>query len=71
MIGGIAQGLIQQELDRTTYIAAQETNTAAAYRDYLTKFPRGQYRTNAERALECLGAPVEGTHAGRLQTTPA
>ncbi|MDP2079345.1 MAG: peptidoglycan-binding domain-containing protein [Pseudotabrizicola sp.] len=60
MIGGIAQGLIQQELDRTTYIAAQETNTAAAYRNYLMKFPRGQYRTNAERALERLGGPVEG-----------
>jgi peptidoglycan hydrolase-like protein with peptidoglycan-binding domain len=67
MIGGIAQGLIQQELDRTTYIAAQEANTAAAYREYLTKFPRGQYRTNAERALARLGAPVEGTAVSDAQ----
>jgi peptidoglycan hydrolase-like protein with peptidoglycan-binding domain len=57
VIGGIAQSLIQQEMDRTAYIAAQEANTAAAYRDYLRRFPRGQYRANAERALAGLGTP--------------
>ena len=61
VIGGIAQTLIQQELDRNAYVEAQEANTAAAYRDYLARFPKGQYRVNAQRALERLGAPVEGS----------
>ncbi len=67
VIGGIAQTLIQQELDRNAYIAAQTANTPAAYRDYLAKFPKGQYRVNAERALERLGAPVEGSAAAAAQ----
>ncbi|WP_431300452.1 peptidoglycan-binding protein [Tabrizicola sp. BL-A-41-H6] len=67
VIGGIAQTLIQQELDRNAYIAAQEANTARAYRDYLAKFPKGQYRVNAERALERLGSPVEGSPAAAAQ----
>jgi peptidoglycan hydrolase-like protein with peptidoglycan-binding domain len=61
VVEGIAQSLIQQELDRTAYISAQNTNTVAAYRNYLTKFPKGAYRVNAERALAKLGAPVEGS----------
>jgi peptidoglycan hydrolase-like protein with peptidoglycan-binding domain len=67
VIGDIAQSLIQQELDRNAYIAAQEANTAAAYRDYLAKFPKGQYRTNAEKALARLGAPVEGSASAAEQ----
>ncbi len=61
VIGGIAQTLIQQELDRNAYVEAQEANTAAAYRDYLARFPKGQYRVNAQRALERLGVPVDGS----------
>lgn len=61
VIGGIAQELIQQELDRNAWIAAQEANTVRAYRDYLSKFPKGAYRARAEQALARLGAPVEGT----------
>ncbi len=61
VIGGIAQSLIQQELDRSAYIAAQEANTVAAYRDYLAKFPKGMFRSNAEKALARLGAPVAGS----------
>ncbi len=67
VIGGIAQGLIQQELDRTAYIAAQDANTESAYRDYLAKFPKGQFRGNAEKALARLGAPVDGTAASDAQ----
>lgn len=63
LIGGIAEGMIQQELDRSSFRAAQEAGTAAAYRDYLQRFPRGQFRANAESALTRLGAPVE---SGRL-----
>ena len=67
VIGGIAQSLIQQELDRNAYIAAQNTNTVRAYQNYLTKFPKGQYRTNAERALARLGAPVDGSAEAAAQ----
>ncbi len=67
VIGGIAQSLIQQELDRNTYIAAQQANTVSAYRNYLTKFPRGRYRTNAEQALARLGAPIDGSTASAAQ----
>ncbi|NJS40729.1 MAG: peptidoglycan-binding protein, partial [Rhodobacteraceae bacterium] len=67
IVEGLAQGLIQQELDRNAYIAAQNANTAAAYRDYLAKFPKGQFRTNAQNALARLGAPVEGTPASEAQ----
>jgi peptidoglycan hydrolase-like protein with peptidoglycan-binding domain len=67
VIEGLAQGLIQQEVDRNAYIAAQNANTAAAYRDYLARFPKGQYRTNAEKALARLGAPVDGTAAADAQ----
>lgn len=67
VIGGIAQTLIQQELDKNAYIAAQEANTAAAYRDYLAKFPKGAYRVNAERALERLGATAETNSAAQAE----
>ena len=67
VIGGIAQTLIQQELDKNAYIAAQEANTAAAYRDYLAKFPKGAYRVNAERALERLGATDEASSAAQAE----
>ncbi|WP_309663267.1 peptidoglycan-binding protein [Tabrizicola sp.] len=67
LLGGLAQGLIQQELDRNAYIAAQEANTASAYRGYLAKFPKGKYRTNAEQALARLGVPVEGSTAAAAQ----
>ncbi len=67
VIGGIAQTLIQQELDKNAYIAAQQANTVAAYRDYLAKFPKGAYRVNAERALERLGASAEASSAQQAE----
>jgi len=67
LIGGIAQSLLQQEMDKTAYIAAQEANTVAAYRDYLAKFPKGAYRANAERALERLGASSEASSAAQAE----
>ena len=67
VIGEIAQSLIQQEVDRNAYIAAQNANTVVAYRDYLAKFPKGKYRSNAENALARLGAPVEGSAASAAQ----
>lgn len=67
VIGGIAQSLIQQELDKNAYLAAQEANTAAAYRDYLAKFPKGVYRGNALRALERLGASAETSSAAEAE----
>ena len=67
VLGGIAQSLIQQEADRTAYIAAQNANTATGYRNYLTQFPKGKYRTNAEQSLARLGVPVEGSPASAAQ----
>jgi peptidoglycan hydrolase-like protein with peptidoglycan-binding domain len=67
VLGEIAEGLFQKEQDRSAYIAAQTANTARAYRDYLAKFPKGQYRVNAEQALARLGVPVEGSTAAAIQ----
>lgn len=61
IIGGIADNLLQQELDKQAYVAAQNANTVAAYQNYLKKYPKGIYKVNAERALAKLGAPVDGT----------
>lgn len=61
VLGGIADNLLQQELDKQAYIAAQNANTVAGYQSYLKKYPKGIYRVNAERALARLGAPVEGS----------
>lgn len=58
IVTGIAQSLINQELDRSAYVEAQRLNTASAYRNYLTKFPKGAFRGYAERALAKLGIPV-------------
>jgi peptidoglycan hydrolase-like protein with peptidoglycan-binding domain len=55
---GIAQSLLNQQLDQSAYVAAQGSNTASAYRDYLTRFPKGAYRVNAEQALARLGVTV-------------
>ncbi len=67
VLDGIAQSLFQQERDRTAYITAQEANTVSAYRNYLAKFPEGQYRGNAQRALARLGVPAEGSSATAVQ----
>jgi hypothetical protein len=61
VINGIADSLLQQELDKQAYIAAQNANTVAAYQNYLKKYPNGIYKANAERALAKLGTPVEGS----------
>lgn len=61
LIGGIADSLLQQEMDKQAYIAAQNANTVAAYQNYLKKYPKGIYKVNAERALAKLGAPAGGT----------
>lgn len=58
IVSGIAQSLISQERDRAAYIEAQQLNTVRAYRSYLTQFPKGAFRSNAERALVKLGASV-------------
>ena len=58
IVSGIAQALITQEQDRSTYLEAQRRNSVSAYRNYLTKFPKGAYRLNAERALTKLGDTI-------------
>ncbi|WP_225027052.1 peptidoglycan-binding domain-containing protein [Xinfangfangia pollutisoli] len=61
VISGVAQSLIQQELDKNAYIAAREANTISAYRDYLAKYPKGLYRANAEQAIIRLGGTADGS----------
>jgi peptidoglycan hydrolase-like protein with peptidoglycan-binding domain len=56
VFNGFAQSLITQELDRKAYVEAQNLNTVSAYRNYLTQFPKGAFRVNAEQALKRLGA---------------
>lgn len=59
VVQGVAQALINQELDKQAYLAAQSANTISAYRNYLKSYPKGIYRANAERALVKLGAEVD------------
>jgi hypothetical protein len=58
IVSGIAQSLVSQEVDRRTYIEAQQINTVEAYRNYLAQFPKGAFRVNAEQSLVKLGASV-------------
>ncbi len=58
VVSGIAQSLIAQEMDKKAYLEAQRVNTVRGYRAYLTQYPKGVYRLNAERALVALGASV-------------
>ena len=58
VVKGVAQSLINQELDKAAYIEAQNTNTVAAYRAYLARYPSGIYRGNAQQQLARLGATV-------------
>jgi peptidoglycan hydrolase-like protein with peptidoglycan-binding domain len=67
VIGGIAQTLLQQEMDKNAYLAAQEANTVAAYRNYLAKFPKGAYRGNAQQAIEKLEAASGATAAAQAE----
>ena len=64
IVSGIAQSIINQELDRSAYVEAQRLNTASAYRNYLSKFPKGAFRVNAEQALAKLGVPVNPLPTG-------
>lgn len=61
VVTGVAQALLQQELDRAAYLEAQRTNTIAGYRDYLARFPKGQYVGNAQQQLTKLGASTTTT----------
>lgn len=54
-VSGIAQTLLQQQVDRSAFVDAQRVNTRSAYQSYLTRFPNGLHRTDAQRALEQLG----------------
>ena len=61
IVSGIAQSLLTQEADKAAYQTAQGQNTAAAYRNYLQKYPTGIYRTSAEKALAAFGGSVKPT----------
>lgn len=55
IISGVAQTLIQQEQEKAAFGQAQRTNTISGYRNYLQQYPQGNFRDQAERALENLG----------------
>lgn len=57
-VTGIAQTLLQQQLDRQAFADAQRVNQPSAYQSYLARFPNGLHRDDARRALERLGANV-------------
>jgi peptidoglycan hydrolase-like protein with peptidoglycan-binding domain len=59
ILSGVAQTLMAQQADKTAYLDAQRQNSADAYRTYLTQYPQGAYRANAEAALRKLGASVD------------
>lgn len=77
IIGGVAQGLLSQEMDKAAFAEAQRANTIKAYRDYLNRFPKGLYRGNAQQALTRLGAkpqpqtPASGNRASAAQAEAA
>ncbi len=70
VVSGIAQSLIAQEMDKKAYLEAQRLNTVRGYRAYLTQYPKGIYRANAERALVALGASVDPTPTTPLPGNP-
>lgn len=70
VVSGIAQSLIAQERDKGAYLEAQRLNTVRSYRSYLTQYPKGIYRVNAERALGALGASVDPTPTTPLPGNP-
>lgn len=71
VVKGVAQSLINQELDKAAYIEAQNTNTEAAYRAYLARYPSGIYRGNAQQQLARLGASVTQPPSSTSPTPPA
>ncbi|MGV8954375.1 MAG: peptidoglycan-binding protein [Cypionkella sp.] len=70
IVSGIAQSLISQEADRAAYVEAQRVNNAQAYRNYLTKFPKGAFRVNAQNALVKLGANTDPVTSPQFDPTP-
>lgn len=67
ILGGVANSILNQEMDKAAYIQAQNTNTAAAYRNYLSRYPNGVYRAQAQQALNRLDP--RSTSANRGQTS--
>lgn len=58
ILSGVARTMVEQEVEKSAFAQAQSANTAEAYRNYLSRFPNGANRANAERALARLGASV-------------
>jgi len=58
ILSGVARTMVEQELEKTAFAQARSANTAEAYRNYLSRFPNGANRANAERALTRLGGSV-------------
>mgnify|MGYP000945666556 CR=1 FL=1 len=47
-----------REKDKQAWNSSQKANTVVDYRDYLTKFPSGQYRTEANEAIIAIEAAI-------------
>ncbi|MFN4155824.1 MAG: peptidoglycan-binding domain-containing protein [Paracoccaceae bacterium] len=70
ILTGVARSLVDQELDKNAFAQAQSANSAEAYRSYLARFPKGAYRSNAERALARFGASVAPGPANPAPISP-
>ncbi|MBJ2149783.1 peptidoglycan-binding protein [Paracoccus sp. IB05] len=61
IVSGVAQSLLVQELDRQAAAEARRAGTLTGWRAYLTRFPNGAHRSEAEREIARLGGSVRPT----------
>lgn len=61
VVSGIAEGVLQQELEKRAYNEASSRGTAAGWRDFLQRYPDGRYALEAQAALDRLELPAAPT----------
>lgn len=71
IISGVAQGLLSQELERQAVAEARRSGTLTAWRAYLTRFPNGAHRSEAEQEIARLSGAVLPTEPAPLPADSA
>ena len=69
-VSGIAQTMLQQQMDRSAFADAQRLDTPSAYQSYLMRYPNGLHKADAEQALRRLLPPVMNPDPGRPGVYP-